>query len=83
LISVGGAATFEKNRKLQDCLKKLPLEYLLLESDSPDQAPEGWQGSNRSYSIYRVAEKIAELRGCSPLEILEINTSNFKRLFRL
>ncbi|MGZ3691453.1 MAG: TatD family hydrolase, partial [Pseudobdellovibrio sp.] len=44
LISVGGAVTFEKNRKLHDCVRKIPMEYLLLESDSPDQAPEGWQG---------------------------------------
>lgn len=83
LISVGGAVTFEKNRKLRDCIKRMPLEYLLLESDSPDQAPEGWQGLNNSTSIYRVAEAIALIRNISAFDVLEVNTSNFKRLFSL
>lgn len=83
LISVGGAVTFEKNKKLRDCMQKIPLEYLLIESDSPDQAPEGWQGLNRSTSIRVIAEKIALIRGLSVLEVLEISTSNFKRLFRM
>ena len=83
LISVGGAVTFEKNHKLQDCIKKLPLEYLLLESDSPDQAPEGWSGLNQSTSLYSVAEKIGLIRNISAFDVLEVNTSNFKRLFRV
>lgn len=82
-ISVGGAITFDKNKKIQDCVKKIPLEYLLIESDSPDQAPEGWQGLNNSTSIRVIAEKIAQLRGLSVLQVLEITTSNFKRLFRM
>ena len=82
-ISVGGAVTFDKNRKIQDCVKKIPLEYLLIESDSPDQAPEGWQGLNNSTSIRVIAEKIAQLRGLSVLQVLEITTNNFKRLFRM
>lgn len=83
LISVGGAITYEKNRKLQDCIRKIPLEYLLIESDSPDQPPAGWEGLNESFSIYNVAEKIGIIRNLSVFEVLEINTSNFKRLFRL
>lgn len=83
LISVGGAVTFEKNHKLQDCIKKIPLEYLLIESDSPDQAPAGWTGPNESISIYNVAEKIGLIRNISVFDALEVNTSNFKRLFRL
>lgn len=83
LISVGGAVTFDKNRKLQDCIKKIPLEFLLVESDSPDQAPEAWQGLNQSTSIYQIAEKIALIRNISVFDVLEVNTSNFKRLFRL
>lgn len=83
LISVGGAVTYVKNKKLQDCIEKIPLEYLLIESDSPDQAPEGWQGLNNSTSIRVIAEKIAQLRRLSVLEVLEISTSNFKRLFRM
>lgn len=83
LISIGGALTLEKNKKLQDCVRKLPLEYLLIESDSPDQPPVGWEGPNESLSIYRVAEKIGLIKNISVFEALEVNTSNFKRLFRL
>lgn len=83
LISVGGAVTYEKNRKLHDCVKKIPLEYLLIESDSPDQAPEGWPGLNQPASIYRVAETIALIRNISAFDVLETSTSNFKRLFSL
>ncbi len=85
LISVGGAVTYEKNSKLQDCIKKLPLEYLLIESDSPDQAPLNWQEgqANDSSSLFQIAEKIGNLRNLSAFDILEITNSNFKRLFRL
>ncbi|MBC7465822.1 MAG: TatD family hydrolase [Bdellovibrio sp.] len=83
LISVGGAVTFEKNRKLLDCVQKIPLESLLIESDCPDQAPEGWVGLNESTSIWIIAEKIAQLRNLSVLDVLAISTSNFKRLFKI
>ena len=83
LISIGGAVTFEKNKKLQDCVKKLPLEYLLLETDSPDQPPEGWQGLNNPTSLYTVAEKVGLIRNISAFDVLEVNSGNFKRLFRL
>ncbi|AGH95230.1 TatD family hydrolase [Pseudobdellovibrio exovorus] len=81
LISVGGAVTYEKNKKLRDCVSRMPLEFLLLESDSPDQPPEGWNGPNEPVSIYSVAEEIGLIRNISPLEVLERNTQNFKRLF--
>ena len=83
LISVGGAVTYEKNKKLLDCIEKIPLEYLLLESDCPDQAPQGWTGLNNSTSLWPIAEKIALIRQKSVFEVLEISSSNFKRLFRM
>lgn len=83
LISVGGAVTYEKNRKLRDCVEKLPPDYLLIESDSPDQAPRGWSGLNEPTSILKVAAEIGLIKRIDPFEVLEMNTSNFKRLFRL
>jgi TatD DNase family protein len=83
LISVGGAVTFEKNKKLLDCVKKLPLEYLLLETDSPDQPPENWDGLNNPTSLYKVAEKIGLIRNISAFDVLEVSSGNFKRLFRI
>lgn len=83
LISVGGAVTYDKNKKLHDCVKKIPLEALLLESDAPDQPPLAWSDEvNHSQSILNVARAIAQIRELSPIDILEISASNFKRLFR-
>jgi TatD DNase family protein len=83
LISVGGAVTFEKNRKLREAVLKIPLENLLLESDSPDQAPIGWVGLNNSTSLWQIANEIAKIKEISPLKVLETTTSNFKRLFKM
>jgi TatD DNase family protein len=83
LISVGGAVTFAKNHKLHDCVRKIPMEYLLVESDAPDQPPDGWTGPNESISIYNVAEKIGLIRNISAFDVLDVASSNFKRLFRL
>lgn len=81
LISVGGAVTYEKNQKLRDCIQKLGLEYFLVESDSPDQAPNNWKGLNHSLSVFQVAEVIAQIKNTSVFDVLESSTSNFKRVF--
>lgn len=83
LISVGGAVTFEKNHKLQDCVRKMGMENLLVESDAPDQAPSGWAGLNQSNSIYQVAESIARIKNTDVFNVLEASSNNFKRVFSL
>lgn len=81
LISVGTAVTFAKNHKLHKCVQRLPIESFVIETDSPDQPPEGQQGLNLPENLIKVAEKIAELRGLSAEKVLEITTDNFKRVF--
>ena len=82
LLSVGGAVTHTKNRELRDSVKKIPLELLLIESDSPDQVPSGWPGLNQSWSIWNVAREISILRGDISAEDLLIKSAdNFKRIF--
>jgi TatD DNase family protein len=83
LISVGGACTYEKNQKLRLALAKIPLECLLIESDSPDQAPEGWSGLNDSSSLWQVAKVVADLTHRTSEDIMQISTNNFKKLFSL
>lgn len=83
MISLGGAVTFDKNQKLHQAAAQIPAEYLLVESDSPDQAPQNWTGLNDSSSLWQIAEKIGNLRGKSAEDILEISTQNFKKLFTL
>ena len=63
-------------------MREIPLEYLLLETDSPDQPPQALQGQlNPLSSLLMVAAEVARLRNKTPVEILEISTNNFKRLF--
>lgn len=82
LISIGGAVTFEKNKKLVEAVRAIPLEKLLIESDCPDQAPEGWaEPQNSPLSVLLVAKTVAEIKQM-PLDlVLEKNTENFKMLF--
>lgn len=81
MISLGGAVTYDKNQKLHRAAAQIPQEFLLIESDSPDQAPQNWSGLNDSSSLWQIAEKIAVLRGQTVKEIFEISTRNFKKLF--
>lgn len=82
LLSVGGAVTHPRNQDLRSAIKDIPLNKLLIESDSPDQAPLDWKGLNQSWSIWRVAEEISRLRSnISAEEILKISSENFNRLF--
>jgi TatD DNase family protein len=83
LISVGGAVTHVKNSKLRQAVKEIPLEQLLLESDSPDQPPAEWNGLNDSSSLWQIANEIATIKEINPQDVLETTTSNFKRLFKL
>lgn len=82
LLSIGGPVCRPDNKKLQQAVKEIPLEFLLVESDSPDQPPPAYQGElNPPASIWEVARVIGELKGLDTLEILDITTENFRRVF--
>ncbi len=81
-LSVGGPLVRPENTKLKQAVREIPLEYLLIETDSPDQPPEALQGQlNPLSSLFMVAAEVARLKDKTPVEILEITTNNFKRLF--
>jgi TatD DNase family protein len=62
----------------------MPLEFLLLETDSPDQPLHGHQGTrNEPSRLVEVSECVAQLRGISVDLIAKATTENAKRLFRL
>ncbi len=83
-LSVGGPVCRSDNQKLHQAVKELPLEYLLIESDSPDQAPPAYKGAlNPPESIWEVARTIGEIKSLDPVEILDITSANFRRLFGL
>lgn len=85
LLSIGGALFRPNNQKLIETVRHIPLESLLLESDSPDQGLYGtvFEQENHPESILLVAEKIAAIRGISCEAIRQASVENFKRLFPL
>ena len=81
-ISLSGIVTFKKAQDLQDLACKIPLDRLLIETDSPYLAPVPYRGKlNDPSKVMHVAEKIADLRGVSAEEIGRRTTENFFRLF--
>ena len=80
-LGIGGVLTF-KNSKLKDVIKEIDLKYILLETDSPFLTPEPLRGTkNEPYNVIYVAKKIAEIKGISLEEVLDITTRNAKDQF--
>ena len=83
-IGFTGVLTFKNARKAIEVAASIPLERLVLETDCPYMAPEPFRGKrNDPGKLYRMAEKLAEIRGMSVEEIHRITTENGKRLYRL
>ncbi|MFC3095801.1 YchF/TatD family DNA exonuclease [Alteromonas sediminis] len=83
-ISISGIVTFRTADALRDVAKRVPLDKLLIETDSPWLAPVPHRGKpNQPAYVVEVAEYIANLRGISVNELAEATTDNFYRLFAL
>ena len=83
-IGFTGVLTFKNARKAIETAAAIPLERIVLETDCPYMAPEPFRGKrNDPGYIYRMAEKLAEIRGLSVEEIHAITTENGKRLYRI
>jgi TatD DNase family protein len=83
-IGIGGPVTYERAHRLRNIIKAMPIEFLLLETDSPDQPLCGHQGHrNEPARLVDVCTTIAGLRGVSAEEIAEATTRNCERLFGL
>jgi TatD DNase family protein len=81
-VSISGIVTFRNASELRDVVKKVPLDRLMVETDSPYLAPVPHRGkSNQPAFVREVAQYIAELRGISLNELAEATTDNFQRLF--
>ena len=81
-IGVGGVVTFKNAKKLKETVMQIPLERILLETDSPYMAPEPHRGSrNDSGHLVCVAEKIAELKGITAKEVENATLANARKLF--
>ena len=83
-IGFTGVLTFKNARKAVETAQAIPLERIVLETDCPYMAPEPFRGKrNDPGYLYRMAERLAELRGLSVEEIQAITTENGKRLYRM
>jgi TatD DNase family protein len=82
-ISFSGIVTFKNAANLKETAKKIPLERMLIETDSPYLAPVPYRGkTNQPAYVRHVAEEIASLRGISLNEVAESTTKNFFSLFK-
>lgn len=82
-ISLAGIVTFPKALELREVARMVPLDRLLIETDSPFLSPTPHRGKrNEPAYVTRVAEEIAMLRGVTPAEIGQAALENFRRLFK-
>lgn len=82
-ISFSGNVTF-KNAKSEDCIKLVPLDRILIETDSPYLSPEPFRGKrNDSRNVKLVAEKIAKTKELDIEEIARITYENANRIFEI
>jgi TatD DNase family protein len=81
-ISLSGIVTFKNAQIVHEVAAKVPLDRLLIETDSPYLAPVPFRGKlNDPSKVIHVAEKIADLRGITAAEVARASTDNFFKLF--
>ena len=83
-IGFTGVLTFKNARKALEVAEHIPLERIVLETDCPYMAPEPFRGKrNHPGYLYRMAERLAQLRGISVEEVQRITVENGKKLYRM
>ena len=84
LISFAGNATYPKTQNIRDVAKEIPLDRILIETDSPFLAPQLYRGKrNEPAYVAEVAKTLATVRNLAPEEIAAGTAANFRRLFRI
>lgn len=83
-LGIGGVVTFQNARKLREVVEYAPMEQIVLETDSPYLAPVPFRGKrNSSRNLPYVVNRIAELKGITPEEVIEITEKNARKLLNL
>jgi TatD DNase family protein len=83
-LGIGGTLTFKNAKKSVQVVEEIPLEKIVLETDSPYLAPAPYRGErNEPIYVQKVAKKIAEIKGISEEEVIKITTENAKKLYRI
>ena len=82
LISFSGIITFKKSNNLREVVKYIPLEKMLIETDSPYLSPDPFRGkSNEPANVKIVAETVASIKETTFEEVANFTTANFKNFF--
>ena len=83
MVGIGGVVTY-KNAGVAKSLEKIPLERIVLETDSPYLTPVPLRGKrNESSYLVHIAAKIAEIKGCPLEEVAAVTTANAYKMFGL
>ena len=83
-ISVSGIITFKNSSELDDTISSIPIENLLVETDSPYLAPIPYRGKpNEPSYIVHTVEKLSQIKNVSKEYVMSNTTNNFKKLFKL
>ena len=83
-LGIGGVLTFKNARKLKEVVEYAPMDRLVLETDCPYMSPEPFRGKrNDPGKLYRMAERLAEIRGISVEQVHTATLENGKRLYRI
>ena len=84
MISFTGSITFKNARRALEVIDLLPMDRMMIETDSPYMSPEPFRGRrNDSGRVHLVAEAIARRKGLDPEEVARITLENGKRFFRI
>ena len=83
-IGVGGVLTFKNGRKMKEVVEAIPMERIILETDCPYLAPEPFRGKrNSSLYIPYVVSAMAQIKGISEEEVINITEDNARKMYRL
>lgn len=83
-IGIGGVVTFKNGKKMKEVVASVPLEKIVLETDSPYLSPEPNRGKrNSSLNIPYIAQQIAGIKAVSYEEVISVTEANAKRLYHL
>ena len=83
-ISFSGNVTFKNSKNANKCIEAVPIDKLLIETDSPYMTPEPYRGKrNNSIYVKLVAQKIAEVRNMELEDIAKITLENGKKVYKI
>lgn len=81
-IGIGGVVTFSNAKKLREVVEYMPMDKMVIETDCPYMAPVPNRGKrNDSFNLPHVVSKIAEIKGISSAEVIDITCENAKNIY--